>query len=253
MAPFVGTNGLSGHRAPEHQRPVGRAQHRTVPEHVAARPRRSFPGCAARPARPGAAPSRCGPGSARRAARRIQQSRARAILGTPSARARRRRHAPARSAPRSRRSARGRPAAGTRGPCAQSTATSCQKLMSCSAVQIASDQLDVARAGGAEEMQHEQADRVRRAPAVVEHFVERRVALLDDVLAERVEQVVQRLQRQAMHPRSPRRGVPSTGECGAAPASIRASARDSASSLASRSAPEASPSSAKSSAVRANA
>ena len=72
--------------------------------------------------------------------------------------------------------------------------------MSCRPVQIASDHCDVARAGGAEEMQHEPADRVRRAPAVVEHFVERRVALLDDVLAERVEEIVKRLQRQAMHP-----------------------------------------------------
>ena len=65
---------------------------------------------------------------------------------------------------------------------------SCQKLASCSAVQIASDSRsdDVA---DAVQVQQQAADRVGRAPAVVEHLGPIRVARLHDVLAEGVEQV----------------------------------------------------------------
>jgi hypothetical protein len=47
-----------------------------------------------------------------------------------------------------------------------------------------------------EKMQQEPPNRVCRAAAVVEHFGEARVAALHHILRERVEQVVERLQRE---------------------------------------------------------
>ncbi|MND01302.1 hypothetical protein D3C83_202460 [compost metagenome] len=49
-----------------------------------------------------------------------------------------------------------------------------------------------------EKMQQQPSHRVGRAPAIVEHLAEARVAALHDVLRERIQQVMERLQRQAM-------------------------------------------------------
>src|SRR5665647_3525355 len=58
--------------------------------------------------------------------------------------------------------------------------------------------------GGVEQMQQQPAYRVGRASAVLHEFGKVRIARLDDVLRKRVEQVVKRLQRQAVSAHDPR-------------------------------------------------
>ena len=82
-------------------------------------------------------------------------------------------------------------------PFRQSRSRSCQKLVSCSAVQTASERASSAVVPIAGDPQHEPADRVRRAPAVVQHVVPGLVARRGHVLAERAQQVVEQRHREA--------------------------------------------------------
>ena len=108
-------------------------------EHVAADARRSARECACRRRSPRAArgPRASGRRRGSAAPRVEQRARARRFERHQS-RPARDRALPAAIAARRRRSARDPPAECRRGPCASRCATSCQKLASCSAVQIAS-------------------------------------------------------------------------------------------------------------------
>ena len=149
-----------------------------------------------------------------RRARLEQRAGARGDVGQRGAP--RRRHAAARRdrSRARRRAARSTPAR-TDAPFAQSISRSCQKLVSCSAVQTASDAASSSASIVAGDAQHQAADRVRRSPAVVEHVVPRRVARDGHVLPERA-----RADRGAAGPAG---GTPRS--CGAARGRPRRAAR----------------------------
>ena len=85
-----------------------------------------------------------------------------------------------------------RSASGTyKRPRRQSTARSCQKFVSCRAVQSASDDLSSSASRYPRDPQHESSHRVGRTPAVVEHVVPGCVTGDDRVLPECAQQILE--------------------------------------------------------------